>query len=563
MENARVSEVLEELADLLELQGEESFKVAAYRRAAKSVRTTDSDIVVLWREGRLAELPGVGEAIEKKIDEILRTGTLKLLEEARTSVPKGLVELLSVQHVGPKTALELYKTFGVKDKASLKASLESGELISKGFPAKTASKILESLRQLGEQTSRMLLIEGLDKAYSLMDSLTRSGGWKIYLVGSCRRGRETVGDIDMVALPDKEGSTLLELASGLSGGRFVARGEQKITWVSDDGVQFDFRLANRDDLGAMLIYFTGSKDHDVQLRTLAISKGYKLSEYGLFDSAGRVVAGKTEEEVYARLGLQYIEPELREGAGEIEASLQRRLPTLVDESSVKGDFHVHTNWSDGSNTLSEMVEACVKLGYKFVVITDHSKGEKVANGLSEQRMAAQSRRIEELRKKHPEIELFHGSEVSILRGGKLDYDDETLSKLDYVVASLHRKFTDDSETLTSAVVAALGNRYVDTLGHPTGRILGRRPEYPLMFEKIIDAAAEKGKNLEIDGSPRRMDLPPEIAKKARDRGVTLVASSDAHSTGELLNMQFAVKCARRAWVEKQNLLNSRIFRPNR
>ncbi|MEM3670160.1 MAG: DNA polymerase/3'-5' exonuclease PolX [Thermoprotei archaeon] len=563
MDNARVSEIFEELADYLEIQGEESYKVAAYRKAAKNIRTSPKDIRSLWLSGALKDIPGVGPAIEKKISEIMETGSLSLLEETRKKTPKGLVELMTVPFVGPKTARELYMKYGIADKASLIKELNSGSLVERGFSEKTAKKILDAVRKLGASASRMLLIEALDAGYSLIDVLSKDSGFRFQIAGSTRRGSETVGDIDLIALPLEEGKDLLSLRPVLTKGRIVVSGRDKLTWINDSGIQFDFRLASEEDFGAMMQYFTGSKDHNVQLRTLAQGHGLKLNEYGLFTQSGERVAGKTEEEIYLKLGLKFIEPELREGAGEIEAAEKGTLPKLVDQSSILGDFHVHSNWSDGRDSMEAMVQECRKLGYRFMVFTDHSQGEKIANGLSEERVKKQSQEISRLQNAYPDIRIYHGAEVSILRGGRLDYDDVVLKIFDYVVASLHRRFTDDPDVLTDAVAAAVENRYVDTLGHPTGRLLGRRPEYPLQMDRLIQRIAKAGKKMELNGQPRRMDLPPIYARRAKDNGVTLVACSDAHSIGELYNMQFAVILARRAWVDSDRLYNAHLFEPRR
>lgn len=556
MDNSAVANIFEELADLLELSGEETFKVAAYRRAAKNIRVLNNSLEEIWKRNGLLEIPGVGEAIAKKIDEILRTGKLGLLEKTRSSVPEALLELRSMPFIGPKTAQLLYTKYGIKSKAELLAKLRDGSLVAEGFSKKMADKILENVRKIGEGTSKMLLIEAMDAAYNLLDSLQSKDGFEYYVCGSIRRGKDLVGDVDIVVSAKMEGSTLLDIASKLDSGKFIAKGENKLSWVSPKNVQFDFRLAKPDNLGAMIMYFTGSKEHNVKLRTYSLQKGFKLSEYGLFDEKGVLVAGKTEEQVFSKLGLQYIEPELREDTGEIEAATINSLPELINEATIQGDTHVHTNWSDGDNSLEEMVTAAEKLSYKYIVITDHSKGERIANGMSEERLKRQAHEIEKIRSKHGSISILHGSEVNILREGKLDYDDDVLKNLDFVVASLHRKFSASTQLLTEAVLQAFENRYMDTLGHPTGRLLGRRGESGVDLEKIIAKARATGKYLEVNGQPRRMDLPYNWIKKAVEEGVTLTLSSDAHTTGELLNMQFAVKNARRGWVAPKNILNS-------
>jgi DNA polymerase (family 10) len=555
LDNQEIAGILEEYAELLELNGEDVFRVNAYRRAAKSLRNLNTDVVELWRSKRLGEVPGVGRAIAEKIDEIISTGRLRALEELRARIPNEVVELTGVPFVGPKTAKLLYTKFGVSSRAQLIEKLRDGSLVKQGFSSKLAEKILGAVEGVGEAFTKMLLIEGMNEASQLIDKI-RGPEFELYVCGSIRRGKEVVGDVDVVVLSKTRDKTLLDLASKLRGGKTLAEGESKLTWVSPRGVQFDFRLAHPEYLGAMQLYFTGSKEHNIALRTHAQRLGFKLSEFGLFEQNGVRVAGASEEEVYAKLGLQYIEPELRENTGEIEAASKGVLPKLADASDVFGDYHVHSTWSDGVDTLERMVEGALRQGYKYVVFTDHSKSERVANGMSEERLRKQAEEIERLRSKYGAIEILHGSEVDILSGGRLDYDDRTLAQLDYVVASLHRRFTSDTEALTEAVIKALENRYVDTVGHPTNRMLGRRPENGVDLEKVLAAAKKNSKFLEVDGQPRRMDLPSIWVKRAVEEGVRLVLSSDAHSTAELGYMMFALINARRGWAAAQNIANS-------
>jgi DNA polymerase (family 10) len=556
LNNQEVASILEEYAELLELEGEDAFRLNAYRRASKAIRNLEEDVTEVWRQGKLEDIPGIGQAISKKVDEIIRTGGLKALDQLRSQIPKGLLELTSVPFIGPKTARLLYTKFGVKGRADLLAKLRDNSLVDQGFSKKLADKLLGALGELGESSTKMLLVEAMDHASRLINDVGSDGAFELYVCGSIRRGKELVGDVDLVVVPKTEGKTLLDLAQKLRGGMVLARGQSKLTWVSPAGVQFDFRLAKREQLGAMKLYFTGSKDHNVALRTHALKMGYKLSEFGLFRRDGTLVGGASEEEIYSELGLQYIEPELRENTGEIDAASEGRLPVLVDANQVYGDYHVHSNWSDGSDTLDRMVEAALRQGYKYIVFTDHSKNERVANGMTEERLMRQAREIDKLRSKYGSIEILHGSEVDILRDGRLDYDDATLRRLDYVVASLHKKFSSDPDVLTEAVVKALTNRYVDALGHPTNRLLGKRPENGVKLQEVIVAAKNNSKFLEVDGQPRRMDLPSQWIKRAVEEGVQVVLSSDAHSAPELSYMMFALINARRGWASAKNVANT-------
>lgn len=556
MDNAQLAQIFSELADLLELRGEDPFKVAAYRRVARSINSLNIDISTLWQEGRLEEIPGVGKAISKKIDEILRTGSLELLERTKSQVPLELLDIMGVPLVGPKTASQLYYNYGVKSRKDLIDRLEDGSLVRAGFPKKAASRILHALNKIGESAKRMLLIEGLDHAIYMKKFLEKKTSMTIHICGSIRRGKETVGDVDMVAQSSLDG-TLLDIANALPrDGKFLARGEEKVSWVSEKGVQYDFRLATDKYIGSMLLYFTGSKEHVVKLRKIAQKKGYKLNEYGLFDNAGKLVASASEADIYSSLGMVYIEPELREDMGEVEVASAGNLPILVKPDDIRGDLHVHSNWSDGVDSLENMVKTAEALGYSYVAFTDHSKSERVANGMDEERILRQAKEIDSIRKTHPQIQIFHGSEVDILKEGKLDYGPEILSKLDYVVASLHKRFSASSEVLTDAVMSALENRYVDTLGHPTGRLLGKRSESEVDILRIIGKARKCGKWLEVDGQPRRMDLPSIWIKRAVEEGVKLVLSSDSHSTHEMNYMRFAVINARRGWAKPSDIVNT-------
>ncbi len=557
--NGAVADIFSELADLLELKGEQSFKVVAYRRAANNIRRLETPVEQLAGTARLLEVPGIGEAIAEKIKEIVETGKLSLLERLRSELDPGLKELVTIPRIGPKTALLLYNKYGIRNRRQFEQGLADGTLVSKGFSSVLAKSIQTALSQIGESSKRMLLIEATDAAYTLLDSLQQANGYDFRVCGSLRRAKDTVGDVDIVALPAVPERKLQSLALELEkmNGSFLAKGESKISWLTPHGVHVDIRLANKENIGAMVLYFTGSKEHNVKLRTLAMKKGLKLNEYGLFkDSDGDLVAGASEEEIYRTLGLQYIEPELREDTGEIERAESGKLPTLVDDGSIQGDLHAHSTWSDGSSTLEEMATAAEKLGYKYLVFTDHSKSESVAHGMTEAVLRRQATAIEKVRSKHPKLEILHGAEVDILREGKLDYDDATLATLDFVVASLHRKFSSDTNLLTEAVVNALENRYLKVLAHPTGRLLGRRGENGIDLDKVLVAARRNGKAVEVNGQPRRMDLPWMWVKRAVEEGVKLALDSDAHTTGELLNMQFAVKNARKGWAGAKDVMNS-------
>ena len=555
MRNSEVAELLDKLGELVEANGEDRFKVIAYHRAATSIRNMDDDVEQLWREKRLEDIRFVGAGIAKKIDEYLNTGKLQLLERMREKTPPGVPLLMKVQGIGPRTAYHLSHDLGITSVEGLKKALESG-----GLDAEFGPTMRESFRvgidRLQSFEKRMLLPEA-EGVFQKMASYFGALGIEVGMAGSLRRGKSTVGDLDLLST----NRSAMEAIRGCPGvSQVLEGGPKRVSVKLSDGVQVDVRLFAEEEYGAALCYFTGSKDHNIAMRNLAIEKGWKLNEYGLFDEAGKRLAGRTEEEVYQKLGLEYIHPELRENRGEMEAAAEGSLPHLVEFGDLKGDLQMHSTWSDGSATLEQMARGAKERGYEYIAVTDHSVSVRVANGLSAERFRRQWKEIEELNDRLSPFSILKAVELEIKSDGSLDFDRKFLDEFDLVGASLHQNFKQDPARLTERAVKALSHPSVSFLCHPTNRLIGRREGNPIDLEKVIRTAKENGKMLEVDGQPDRLDLDDIWARKAMEEGVPIVVDSDAHAVGELDNIGYGVLVARRAWLEAKDVMNTRSLR---
>ncbi len=552
MRNSEVAELLDKLGELVEANGEDRFKVIAYHRAATSIRNMDDDIEELWKKKKLEDIKYVGEGIAKKIDEYLRTGRLQLLQRMREKTPPGVPLLMKVQGIGPRTAYHLSHDLGISSVEGLKKALESGELDSEFGP--TVRKSFEvGIAKLQSFEKRMLLPEA-EGTFQKLSSYFGALGIQVGMAGSLRRGKSTVGDLDLLSTDWR----VIDAIKGCPGvAQVLESGSRRTSVKLDDGVQVDVRLFTAEEYGAALVYFTGSKDHNIALRNLAIEKGLKLNEYGLYSRAGGRIGGETEGDIYRKLGMEYIPPELRENRGEIDAARERKLPRLLRSDDVKGDLQMHTTWSDGSATLEEMAGAAKERGYEYIAVTDHSVSVRVANGLSEERFRRQWREIEKLNDRLSPFRILRAVEVEIKSDGALDFERKFLDEFDFVGASLHQNFRQDAGKLTERAVKALSHPSVDVLCHPTNRLIDRREGNPVDLPKVIRTAKENGKMLEIDGEPRRLDLDEVWAKRAMEEGVPIIIDSDAHSVGELDNISYGVTVGRRAWLEAKDVANTR------
>ncbi|MDG7007507.1 MAG: DNA polymerase/3'-5' exonuclease PolX [Nitrososphaerota archaeon] len=554
MRNSEVAELLDRLGDLVEANGEDRFKVIAYHRAATSVRNLDEDVEQLWREKRLEDIKYVGEGIGRKINEYLSTGKLQLLERLKAKTPAGVPLLTKVQGIGPRTAYRLSRDLGITSVEELGKALAEGRLDSEFGPTVRESFRL-GIEKLHRFEKRMLLPEA-EGTFQKLASYFGALGISVGMAGSLRRGKSTVGDLDLLATDPR----VVDAVKGCPGVAQVLESGPKRTSVRlEEGVQVDVRVFAEDEYGAALVYFTGSKDHNIALRNLAIEEGWKLNEYGLFDRAGARLAGRTEEEVYRKLGMAYIPPELRENKGEIEAARRGKLPDLVKLDDIKGDLQMHTIWSDGSADLEEMATAAKERGYRYIAVTDHSVSVRVANGLTEERFRRQWKEVERLNDELSPFRILKGVELEIKSDGSLDFG-KFLDEFDLVGASLHQNFKQDAQKLTERAVKALSHPSVDFLCHPTNRLIGRREGNPVDLAKIIRTAKDNGKMLEIDGEPRRLDLDEVWAKRAMEEGVPIVIDSDAHSVGELDNEGYGIVMARRGWLEAKHVANTKSLK---
>lgn len=551
MRNLEVADLLDRISTLLEASGEERFKVIAYRRAGTSIRNLTEDIEEIWEKQKLEDIPYVGEGIARKIDEYLRTGKLQYLETLEAKVPKGALELMKIPGVGPKTAYKLAKDYGIGSVERLQKALTSGELkpLGEAFRKRTLDEI-EKIKTLGK---RILLSEAMIIGEILVQYFAGKG-IIAEVAGSLRRAKSTVGDIDL--LSTKENSQE-HLASFPDVAQVLEKGPTKASVILNNGVQVDIRVVKPDEYGAALVYFTGSKDHGIALRNIAIDHDWKLNEYGVFSAeTGERLAGKTEDEVYNKLGLQFIPPELRENTGEIEAAREGKLPRLIKLENLKGDLQMHSTWSDGTDKLEKMATAAHDKGYAYMAITDHSLSATIAHGLSEERFREQWKIIDALNERLAPFRVLKGIEAEIRGDGTLDFDKKFLDEFDVVGASIHQGFRQSPEKLTERALKALSHPSVDFMCHPTNRLIGRREGHRLDLKKVIATARDNGKMLEIDGDPDRLDLDDVWARRAKDEGVLLVIDSDAHSTIALDNILYGVMTARRAWVEPKNVANA-------
>ncbi|MCQ5375947.1 MAG: DNA polymerase/3'-5' exonuclease PolX [Methanomassiliicoccales archaeon] len=558
MSNAKIAAILYEIADLLELKGVE-FKPRAYRRAARSIETLGRDITDYYKENKLEEIPGVGKAIAKKIREIIETGELNYLKQLREELPAGLLQLMEIPEIGPKTAMRLYKELKITNLHELKKAAEEHRIRRlKGFGEKSEENILKGIRIIEQRSGRMLLGYAYyygKKIEQYIASVTKLR--TVSVAGSLRRMKETIGDIDILVGSDNPSMVMDVFVSNPEVEEVLARGDTRGSVRLKDGVQVDIRVVSTDSYGAALQYFTGSKDHNIELRRLAIEKGYKINEYGVFTKeTGEKIAGKTEEEVYGILGLDYIPPELRENRGEIQAAAHHQLPHLIEIDHIRGDFHIHTNLSDGSASIEEIAEECKRRGYEYVAITDHSETLKVAGGLSKEELIKSIETVRKINEKIDGFRVLTGAEVEILGDGRLDYPDSVLRDLDIVVAAVHSGFRMSRKEMTERILSAMANDYVTILAHPTGRVIEQRDPYEVDLERIIDEARGKGVWLEINALPERLDLNDVNAKWAKESGIMMAIGTDAHSLDQLNYMIFGVATAKRGWLEKGNVANT-------
>lgn len=556
LHNQEIAAAFQKLADLLEIQGANQFRVRAYRSAARIIESQPKSLADMIGEGEdLQELPGIGRDLAAKIREYVSTGRIRRLDELKREIPEGLSILMKIEGLGPKKVKTLHDRLGISSRQDLEAAARSGEIARiRGFGPKTEQKILRGL-SAAVRSARVKFITAHEIARAYLAHLNALDAVRQAVVaGSYRRKRETVGDLDILVICEKPELVMDRFTGFEEVSTVVSRGTTRSTVVLRSGLQVDVRVVPEESYGAALHYFTGSKEHGIAVRKIALSNGLKINEYGVFRREERI-AGRTEEEVYRSVGLPYIEPELRENRGEIEAARRGELPRLVALEDIRGDLHAHTTLSDGRNTLEEMAEAARSRGYEYLAITNHSPQVTIARGISSSVLIKQIEEIDRMNERYPDITILKSSEVDILKDGSLDYPDEVLRQLDFTVCSIHYHQHLSREEQTARVIKAMDNPCFTIFGHPTGRLINEREPYEIDLERVIEAAREKGCFLELNAHPDRLDLDDIHCKAARDAGVMVALSTDAHSIFNLGYMEMGINQARRGWLEPGNVLN--------
>ena len=570
MDNAALARTLEEVADLLEIQNANPFRIRAYRNAVRTIQTQATPLARLLAEGRpLTDLPGIGKEMASHIKEMVETGTLGYRDELLGEMPRSLIELMRLPSVGPKKAKKLWDELKICTVEDLEAAAKEGRIAGlPGFGEKSQQKILAGIQDHRQHTSRMLLADAEKVVEPLLEWLRESPDLeRLEVAGSYRRRRETVGDIDLLAIAKNPAAVMKHFLGHAWIEKVDMAGDTRATVQLGSGLQVDLRAVPPESYGAALVYFTGSKEHNVKLRRRAVERGLRISEYGVFkvdaddaEAEGERIAGTEEADVYAAVGLAWIPPEMREDQGEIEAAVgtakKSGLPRLIRQEDLRGDLHMHSTWSDGKNSIEEMVEACAARGYEYMVISDHSKALAMTNGLDAYRLRLQWEEIEEVRARHPEIHILRSMEVDILGDGSLDLEDEMLAGLDIVLVSLHSRFDLPEAQQTERVLRALEHPEVNVFCHPTARLINRRKPVEMDMDRVLSRAAELGVAVELNSNPHRLDLKDSHLRLAKELGCKVVISTDSHRTRELDLMRYGIEQARRAWLEPQNVLNT-------
>jgi DNA polymerase (family 10) len=557
--NVEIARLFYEMASLLEARNESAFRIRAYQRAGQTLESLSEDVVAVAARGGLTALPGIGRDLAARIDEYLTTGRIGQLESLRAELPAGFLTLLEIRGLGPRTARVLWEQLGVDSIETLEALCRSGTIVGvAGIRDKTRENILKGIERWKAGRVRTPLATARAIAVQVSEALRVHGGVeRLEIAGSLRRMRDAVKDVDLLVTSADPARVIRTFTTLPSVTEVVAQGPTKASVRHQDGLALDLRVVEPAAFGAALQYFTGSKDHNVRVREMASRRGLRISEYGVFDeTTGTRVAGATEEEVYATVGLPWIPPELRENQGEIEAAREGRLPALVTAADLRGDLHAHTDWSDGHHTLERLVAAAEARGYDYVIVSDHSRSLTIAGGLGVDELRAQIAAIRALQPRF-RVRILAGTECDILADGTLDFPDEVLAELDVVLAAVHSRFQQSRAEMTARIVRALGNPWVNVLAHPTGRKIGSREPYDVDLDAVLAAARDHGKAVEINASPERLDLSDVHARHAGALGVPVAIDTDTHYLRELDNVDLGVAVARRAWLTPRQVLNTR------
>ena len=573
MENVEIAHLLSKYAELLEIQGTDRFRIQAYRNAARTIESLSRPVAQLLEEGKdlkKLKLPGIGKSMAEHIEEIVKTGTLHALKELRKTLPASLDELLEIEGLGPKRTKQLYEQLAISSIKKLEQAIDSGKVGSlAGFGKKSVEKIRQAIRDLGKRAKRFKLLDADQLVRPLIAYLRKPGDIEqLEVAGSYRRRMETVGDIDILAASDNPKTVMQRFQTYPEVERVMAAGTTRGTVILRSGLQVDLRILPRRSYGAALHYFTGSKAHNIAVRTLGVERGLRISEYGIFRTSkgkkaegagveeGERLGGVNEEDVFQAVDLDWVPPELRENRGEIQAAQKHKLPDLIVANDIRGELHMHSKWTDGNSAVMEMVRACKERGYQYCAITDHSKAVRIAGGLSAEDFKRQRAEIDEVRRKVRGITIFTGCEVDILPDGSLDLPDDLLEQLDVVVAAVHFKMDMNQSEMTKRVLKALANPAVKILAHPTGRLINQREPFAIDLEQIFHAAKEHDVAVELNAQPDRLDLNDLHVFRAREIGVKIAINTDAHSTEQLHFIRYGINQARRGWLEKRHVLNA-------
>ncbi|HET9885452.1 MAG TPA: DNA polymerase/3'-5' exonuclease PolX [Candidatus Binatia bacterium] len=573
MENVEIAHVLSKCADLLEIEGEDLFRVLAYRNAARTIESLSQPVAQLLAEGKdlkKLKLPGIGKSMAEHIEEILKTGTLKALMQIRKKLPAKLDELLAIEGLGPKRTKQLYEKLGIGSIKQLEQALESGKLKSlRGFGQKSIDKMRRAIHNLVERPQRFKLLDADQLVRPLIEYLRKGGGIEqLEVAGSYRRRMETVGDLDILATCERPEPVMQRFQNYTEVQRATAAGSTRGTVVLRSGIQVDLRILPRRCYGSALHYFTGSKAHNIAVRKLGVEHGLRISEYGVFRvprgkkaeemgvEEGERIGGAREEDVFRAISMDWVPPELRENRGEIQAAQKHKLPELIGPANIRGDLHLHSKWTDGKSTILEMVRACKERGYQYCAITDHSKAVRVAGGLTVEDFKNQRKEIEQARAKVGGITVLTGCEVDILPDGSLDLPDDLLDELDLVVAAVHSKLDMNHSDMTNRVLKALAHPALTILAHPTGRLINEREPCAIDLEQVFRAAKEHDVAVELNAQPDRLDLNDVHLLRAREIGVKIAINTDAHSSEQLRFMNYGIDQARRGWLEKRHVINT-------
>ncbi len=558
--NKEIAGILNQLADYMELNDEDEFRIRSYRNAARAVENLSGNVYDMVEEDRnLTKIPDIGKSTADKIREIVKTGKLSRLNELKKKVPVKIEEFNQIEQLGPERLKTLYKELDIKDAGSLKKAAKEGEIEKiKGFGPKIQEKLRKEMEEKDDSVpERLLWVDAEELISGFYDYLKASAyPKKLEIAGSYRRKKETVGDIDILATCSKASKLMDHFTRFEEVKEILSKGETKSSVVINSGLQVDLRVVPSGSFGAAMLYFTGSKPFNIKVRKIAVKKNWKINEYGIYKGKKKI-AGKTEKEVFKKLGLKYVEPELREDTGEIEASGNNKLPKLIELKDIQGDLQTHSKYSDGKYNIEDMVNAARDLGYSYYAVTDHSKQVTVANGLDEKRLKKQLEEIDKLNEKIKGIQILKSIEVDILKDGTLDLSDDILKELDLVVCSIHYNQNLSSKKQTERVLKAMDNKHFNIFAHPTGRLINSRKPYEIDIEKVMKEALKKGCFLELNASPERLDLSDTNVKMAKQLGLKLSVSTDAHTINQLKNMRHGISQARRGWLEKDDVINTR------